>query len=79
MLISRMSAILPLLAIGASPCGADDITTAYGRRDQWQVIDQTRGAALGGARNATRSRTLATSPCVGPCATVPARRSTDRR
>jgi hypothetical protein len=74
-----MLVILPLLAIGASPCGADDITTAYGRRDQWQVIDQTGGAALGGARNSARSRTLATSPCVGPCATGPAKRSTQRR
>ena len=38
----------------------DEIKTAYGARDMWQVIDKIAILDLGGARNTTRYRTLAT-------------------
>jgi hypothetical protein len=38
----------------------DDIKSAYGARDMWQVIDQVATLELGGAKTSARYRTLAT-------------------
>jgi hypothetical protein len=38
-----------------------DVRAAYDARDMWQVIDRVAASELGGARNAARHRTLATS------------------
>jgi hypothetical protein len=40
--------------------GNDEIKSAYGARDMWQVIDQVATLELGGARSSARYRTLAT-------------------
>jgi hypothetical protein len=40
--------------------GDDEIKGAFGARDMWQVIDQVATMELGGARNSSRYRTLAT-------------------
>jgi hypothetical protein len=40
--------------------GDRDIMAAYGARDMWQVIDQVAALELGGAKNSSRYRTLAT-------------------
>jgi hypothetical protein len=40
--------------------GDKQIMAAYGARDMWQVIDQVATLELGGARNTSRYRTLAT-------------------
>jgi len=40
---------------------APEIKAAYGARDVWQVIDQVATIDLGGAANATRYRTMATT------------------
>lgn len=40
--------------------GHQDVMSAYGARDMWQVIDQVATLELGGARNSARYRTLAT-------------------
>jgi hypothetical protein len=40
---------------------AEDIRSAYGARDMWQVIDQVATLELGGARNSIRYRTMATA------------------
>jgi hypothetical protein len=41
-----------------------EIRTAYGARDMWQVIDQVASLELGGAKNSIRYRTMATSGAV---------------
>ncbi|MBN3760739.1 hypothetical protein [Burkholderia sp. Ac-20365] len=38
----------------------EDIRSAYGARDMWQVVDQVATLELGGARTSSRYRTLAT-------------------
>lgn len=38
----------------------EEVRSAYGARDMWQVIDQVATLELGGARNSARYRTLAT-------------------
>jgi hypothetical protein len=40
--------------------GDAEIRSAYGAKDMWQVIDQVATLELGGARNSSRCRTLAT-------------------
>jgi len=81
MVHKNILAVMTLLAIVAfaSPCGAQGAANAYGNRDQWQVIDQVDTAELGGARNTSRSRTLARAPCVKPCAATPTKRINPRR
>jgi hypothetical protein len=37
----------------------DDVKSAYGARDMWQVVDQVASLELGGARNTVRYRTMA--------------------
>jgi hypothetical protein len=39
---------------------SQEIKQAYGAKDMWQVIDQVAALELGGARNSSRYRTLAT-------------------
>jgi hypothetical protein len=69
-----------LASFGAATSGnAQDVTTAYGRRDQWQAVDQVNSGQLGGARNGARSRTPASAPCVMPCSSVAPKRSTERK
>ena len=41
--------------------GDEEILSAYGARDLWQVVDQVATLELGGARNGVRQRTMATS------------------
>lgn len=41
--------------------GDDEVRSAYGARDVWQVIDQVATLELGGARNSVRQRTMATA------------------
>lgn len=38
---------------------SDDVKSAYGARDMWQVVDQVASLELGGARNTVRYRTMA--------------------
>ena len=40
---------------------SDDVKSAYGSRDMWQVVDQVATLELGGARNTVRYRTMAQS------------------
>jgi hypothetical protein len=42
----------------------EEVKTAYGARDMWQVIDQVATLELGGARNSVRYRTLATAGAI---------------
>ena len=42
----------------------DEIKSAYGARDMWQVIDQVATLELGGVRNSIRYRTMATAGAV---------------
>jgi hypothetical protein len=41
--------------------GDDEIKSAYGARDMWQVVDQIATLELGGARNGVRQRTMASA------------------
>lgn len=41
--------------------GDDEMRSAYGARDVWQVVDQVATLELGGARNGVRQRTMATA------------------
>jgi hypothetical protein len=81
MIEGRIIAVVTLLAsFGAATSGdAQGVTSAYGRRDQWQAVDQVSNGQLGGARNGSRARTPASAPCAMPCSAVPPKRSTDRR
>jgi hypothetical protein len=80
MVCRRILAITFAFAIGAaaSPGRADDVTTSYGRRDQWQVIDQVGTRELGGARNPSRTRTPANARCLS-CSTSPTPQSNSRK
>ncbi|MCM3874440.1 MAG: hypothetical protein ND895_27430 [Pyrinomonadaceae bacterium] len=40
---------------------ANEIKAAYGARDMWQVIDQVANLELGGSRNSSRYRTMASA------------------
>lgn len=42
----------------------EEIRSAYGARDMWQVVEQVSAFELGGARSSSRYRTLATSGAV---------------
>lgn len=42
----------------------EDVKSAFGARDMWQVIDQVATLELGGARNSVRYRTMATSGAI---------------
>jgi hypothetical protein len=44
--------------------GDPEVKNAYGGRDMWQVVDQVAALELGGARNGTRYRTMATSGAI---------------
>ncbi len=44
--------------------GDEEIRSAYGARDIWQVIDQVATLDLGGARNSVRYRTMANSGAI---------------
>jgi hypothetical protein len=81
MIEARIFVVAALLASfgTASSSGAQDVTTAYGRRDQWQAVDQVNSGQLGGARNGARSRTPASAPCAMPCSSVAPKRSTERK
>jgi hypothetical protein len=81
MIERRIFAVATLLAslAAASSSAAQDITSAYGRRDQWQAVDQVNSGQLGGSRNGARSRTPASSPCAMPCSPLPAKRSIERK
>lgn len=42
----------------------DEVKTAYGARDMWQVVDQVAAMELGGARNSIRYRTMANAGAI---------------
>ena len=44
--------------------GDPEVKNAYGARDMWQVVDQVATLELGGAKNGTRYRTMATAGAI---------------